>query len=241
LMSVAFGGRLSELGALYIGGNKAVQTSMPVWASKFVLIAGALFNAIAGVVALILLARLRKASNLSKYALWLFGTISLLTAAGYLLFSGVSGVGDFGTTSGLFHGVQPEWLVRVVLTVVGAASYALVIIVTLRRIDQLIGGEGEERVFRAQMLSLTSYLAGSIFLLLVGSLNPHGLEIMLQGALAYGFGGTSALAWMMQCLSRNKVLSVEPLIVTRSWPWIVVSLVIVVAYGLIFGPTIYVS
>jgi len=242
LMSVAFGGRLSELGALYIGGNHAVQTSMPVWASKLVLLAGALFNAITGVVALILLARLRKASNLSKYALWLFGTISLLTAAGYVLFSGVTGVGDFGAgSSGLFNGVQPEWLVRVVLTVVGVASYALVIIVALRKMDQLIGGEGKERVFRAQMLSLTSYLAGSIFLLLVGSLNPHGLEILLQGALAYGFGGTSALAWMMQCLSRNKVSSVEPLIVTRSWPWIVVSLAIAVAYGLIFGPTIYVS
>src|SRR4030042_2892285 len=113
LMGVAFGGRLSELGALYIGGNHAVQTSMPVWASKFVLLAGALFNAITGIVGLILLARLRKASNLSKYALWLFGTISLLTAAGYVLFSGVSGVGDFGAgSSGLFNGVQPEWLRR---------------------------------------------------------------------------------------------------------------------------------
>ena len=53
LMSVAFGGRLSELGALYVGGNHAVQTSMPVWASRLVLLAGALFNAITGVVALI--------------------------------------------------------------------------------------------------------------------------------------------------------------------------------------------
>jgi len=91
LMSVAFGGRLSELGALYIGGNHAAQTTMPVWASKLVLLAGTLFNAITGVVALILLAKRRKASNLLKYALWLFGTISLLTAAGYVLFSGVSG------------------------------------------------------------------------------------------------------------------------------------------------------
>jgi hypothetical protein len=241
LMNVAFGGRLSELGALYIGGNHAVQTSMPVWASKLALLAGALFNAITGVVALILLARLRKASNLSKYWLWLFGTISLLTAAGYVLFSGVSGVGDFGTRAGLFRGVEPEWLVRAVLTVVGAASYAGGIIVSLRRMDQLIGGEGKERVFRAQMLSLTSYLAGSIFLVLVGALNPHGLEILLAGALAYGFGGTCALAWMMQCLSSKKVSSDEPLIITRNWPWIVVSLVIAVAYGLIFGPTIYVS
>jgi hypothetical protein len=241
LMNVAFGGRLSELGALYIGGNHAVQTSMPVWASKLALLAGALFNAITGVVALILLARLRKASNLSKYWLWLFGTISLLSAAGYVLFSGVSGVGDFGTRAGLFRGVEPEWLVGAVLTVVGAASYAGVIIVSLRRMDQLIGGEGKERVFRAQMLSLTSYLAGSIFVVLVGALNPHGLEILLAGALAYGFGGTSALAWMMQCLSSKKESSDEPLIITRNWPWIVVSLVIAVAYGLIFGPTIYVS
>ncbi len=240
LMNVAFGGRLSELGALYIGGNHAVQTSMPVWASKLALLAGALFNAITGAVALILLARLRKAGTLSKYWLWLFGTISLLTAAGYLLFSGVSGVGDFGTRAGLFRGVEPEWFVRAVLTVVGAASYAGVIIVTLRRMDQLIGGEGKERVLRAQMLALTSYLAGSIFLALVGALNPHGLEILLTGALGYGFGGTSALAWMMQCLSK-RVSSDEPLVITRNWPWIVVSLVIAVAYGLIFGPTIYVS
>ncbi|HKI44460.1 MAG TPA: hypothetical protein VKA08_03905 [Balneolales bacterium] len=37
-------------------------------------------------------------TSIACYFVWLLGSIGLMSATGYLLFSGISGIGDFGTT-----------------------------------------------------------------------------------------------------------------------------------------------
>ena len=237
LTCVLLGGHPSELGAFYVDCNYA---SMPALSIRLVALAGPLVSLITGVVSLFLFDRVNKANSHLRYWLWLLGTIGLMTVTGYLLFSGVSGIGDFGTgTDGVFFGAQPEWIYRLGLTVAGIASYYYsVVLVSLPRMDSLIGGDGRQRVASAQRLSLTSYLTGAVLSILVGLLNPHGLVLVLISSVASSLGGTSGLAWMMQMLNRKKVSSDAPFSMPRSWPWIIVSLVIVLAYAVVFGPTV---
>jgi len=199
-----------------------------------------LMSLIVGVVSLKLFDRASRSNPQLKYFLWLFATTNLMVAAGYVLFSGVAGIGDLGTGQyGLFYQVQPEWVYRVGLAIVGAVSYYGVIRVAIRKLDSFIGGEGEERVNRAQMISLVSYLTGGVVAVLIGLLNPYGLVIVLVSSVASSMGGTSGMAWMMQLLDRKKNTGEAPFTMGRSWGWIVSSVVFLLAYTVFFGPTIY--
>ena len=162
-----------------------------------------------------------------------------MTATGYPLFSGVTGLGDLGTSrDGALYLASPEWLWRLVLVVLGGAGYALVIYLSLGRMDQIIGGEGNERVRRAQRLALTSYVSGAVMSVLIGLLNPEGFIIVIISAAASSLGGTSGLAWMMQLLDRSKSSPAAPLRLDRSWAWVTVGFVVTAIYAIVFGPTL---
>ncbi len=231
------GGNIKELGAFYVDCNPASISSV---ANRFVAFAGPLISFVTGMVAAYFINRIPKANSQLKFFLWHFGTVNSMTATGYLLFSGVSGLGDFGTgESGVFFLAQPEWIYRVLLTVLGLGSYIWVVLASLRKMDGFIGGEGMERVRRAQMLSLASYLTGGIVSVLIGFLNPYGIVIVLISSFASSMGGTSGLAWMMQLLDRKKITGEEPFLLERSWAWIGGSIAFIVIYALVFGPTVY--
>jgi hypothetical protein len=236
LACAALGGHLTELGAYYVNCQYANMSDSSI---RLVAVAGPMVSLLTGVLCLSVLGRIPKSSSHARYLVWLLGTIGLMTAFGYLLFSGVSGLGDFGTSrDGALYLAAPEWLWRVVLVLLGVAGYALAIFVSLRRIDSIIGGGGSERIARAQKLALTSYATGALMSVLVGLLNPHGLIIVLISAAASSLGGTSGLAWMMQMLNRHKPSLTPPLKLGRSWFWLVTGLVLTVTYALILGPTL---
>jgi hypothetical protein len=236
LACVLLGGRPVELGAFYVDCSLSAAPGLPM---RLVALAGPLVSLATGALAFSLLGRGAKASPQLRYFAWLLGTIGLMTAAGYLLFSGIGGIGDFGTgTEGVLFGARPEWAYRLGLSVLGAAGYLWVILVSLRKMDALIGGGGRERVGRAQGLALTSYLTGGLTSVLIGLLNPHGLVIVLISSAASSLGGTSGLAWMMQLLDRKKAASVPPFALPRSWAWIAASLAVALLYALVLGPTI---
>lgn len=239
LACLSLGGHVAELGAFYIVCDPASLTGV---SNRLVALAGPLASFLAGIVGLLLGGQTPRTNIALKYFFWLFGTMNLMIAAGYLLFSGVTGIGDFGLDAfGVFYQAQPAWLYRVGLTILGLAGYLAVILLSLRQMDAFIGGSGVERVNRAQWLSLTSYLTGGVVALLIGLLNPHGLVIVLISSVASSMGGTSGLAWMMQLLDRKKAMSEPPLVMERRWGWIAASLVIVLVYAIILGPTRYFS
>jgi hypothetical protein len=236
LACVSLGGHPAELGAYYVNCQYG---NMPDLSIRLVALAGPIISLITGAVGLLVLDRIPQGSSNLRYWVWLFGTISLMTAAGYLLFSGVTGLGDFGTSrDGALYLVQPEWLWRLALAVIGGASYALVIYLSLRKMDKLIGGEGAARVAHAQKLALTSYLTGAVMAVIIGLLNPQGIVIVLISAAASTLGGTSGLAWMMQMLNRKKASSTSPLLLNRSWFWICTGFIVTILYALILGPTL---
>jgi hypothetical protein len=236
LACVSLGGHPAELGAFFVN---CLYANMPDLSIRLVALAGPIVSLITGAIGLLALDRISQGSSHLRYWVWLFGTISLMTAAGYLLFSGFSGLGDFGTSrDGALYLARPEWLWRLASAVIGGAGYALVIYLSLRKMDKLIGGEGPARVAHAQKLSLTSYLTGTLMSVLIGLLNPQGIVIVLISAAASTLGGTSGLAWMMQMLDRKKASSASPLRLERSWLWIGTGFIVAILYAAILGPTV---
>jgi hypothetical protein len=236
-LSCAFlGGHIAELGGFYVDCQ---YTGMADAAIRLVALAGPLVSVVTGIGGFLLFRRLQKGNTHGRYFTWLVGTISLLQAAGYLVFSGITGLGDFGTSrDGVVYQLTPAWLWRGGLTVVGVLAYALAISLSLKRVDEMIGGSGIERIRRAQRLSLLSYITGGVVSIVIGSLNPHGLVIVLSSAAASSLGGTSALAWMMHLLNRTKQAAGPPLRLERHWIWVISAVVVTLVYALVFGPTI---
>ncbi|MBL8061383.1 MAG: hypothetical protein JNK32_00070 [Anaerolineales bacterium] len=237
LACALLGGEVKELGAFYVDCETASLSDM---GNRLVSFAGPLVSLIFGIFGVALFDRAFKANSQLKFFLWHFATTNLMVAAGYSLFSGVAGIGDLGTgESGVFYNLQPEWVYRVGLSILGLASYYWVVRISIKRMDTFIGGEGNERIGRAQMISLIAYLTGGVIAVLIGLLNPYGLIIVLISSFTSSMGGTSGLAWMMQLLDRKKNTGEAPFVLVRSWAWIMASVIFLVAYAAIFGRTLY--
>jgi len=230
------GGTVRELNAFYVDCAYGGMRDLPV---RVVAAAGPLVSLVTGLAGFRVLRRMGRASPHAAYAVWLLSTISLMTATGYLMFSGVSGLGDFGTSrDGTLFMLEPAALWRGGITVLGLAGYAGAVLAGLRAMEALLGGEGRARVARAQTLALGSYLSGASMAVLVGLLNPHGMVIVLTSAAASTLGGTSGLAWMMQLLKREPRTDLPLLGVARDWRWIGAALLVVAVYAGVLGPSL---
>src|SRR5207253_887273 len=121
LACFSLGGHLNELGAFYVDCQYDSLTS---FGDRIVAFAGPLASFLWGLIAMFFFARLSRKNSPSKFFLWHFGTVNLMLAAGYLLFSGVIGIGDLGLgRSGVFYQAQPVWLIRLGLVGIGLAAY----------------------------------------------------------------------------------------------------------------------
>ncbi len=236
LACTMLGGRVRELGAFYVDCD---YQSIGDLAIRLVALAGPLVSLLVGVVAFYALGQIRQAPSPTKLLVWLLGSIGWMTATGYLLFSGVSGLGDFGTSrDGVLYNLRPEWLWRVGATVIGLVGYRVAMGKSVQGMEGFNGGSGIERIRRAQKLTLTSYLTGGLVSLLIGLFNPQGWVIVVTSAVAASFGGTSGLVWETSLMKRDRATGEEPLRIERAWQWIVAGVVAVILYALVFGPSI---
>ncbi len=230
------GGRVTELGAFYVNCNYA---GMSRWGVKAVAAAGPVVSALTGIVSFWMLRRLRDDARIAFYFTWLLGSLGLMSAAGYLLFSGISGIGDLGDgPDGVLHGAAPAWIWRLALAVVGGVAYWWVVRLAANRVDARVSGAGARRIRSGRMIALTSYLTGASVFTAIGLLNPHGFVIVATSAIASSVGGTSGLLWMMQLLDRHRTVAGPGLAFPRSWRWIGAAVAVTVAYAVVVGPTL---
>ena len=118
---------------------------------RMVALAGPVVSLGIGIVCFLVLRHHPPHTPVAYYFFGLLGSIGLMSATGYLLFSGISGIGDLGTTpDGVFYMASPEWLYRIALTIAGMASYILIIHIAVREIDPHIGGTGKKRIRYAE-------------------------------------------------------------------------------------------
>lgn len=161
----------------------AVQTSAQ---SRLVAAAGSIANVVVGAILLVLAGR-RGRLDTTGYFLWLLATLNLMNGTGYLLFSGLTETGDWMVVVSGWH---PEWVWRVVLGVVGAASYRWVVVTTSRVFSRLLGGGGPDE---AVAYTLPAYLAGGLLLVAGAAMNPIGANLIWLSGASSGFGAMAGL------------------------------------------------
>lgn len=153
-MCAAVGGRLEALSAVHA---ECSTEGLGRLATSLVMAAGTLANLLAGGMAWVMLRREARLTT-RRYFLWLFMTLNLLQATGYWLFSGVANVGDWAQ---LVAGLEPHWLYRMLLAMLGVGGYRWVVVLGLRTLSPLIG-DGPDRLRRARTLALIPYLSGGV-------------------------------------------------------------------------------
>lgn len=230
LTCVALGQRPTELGAYYIECPGATG-----WAGRVVAMAGTGVDVLVAVLAFLAWRRVER--PLPRLALWIVFVVKGMVAAGYWLFSGVSGFGDWGPGTGGGIGPLPApWLWRVGLAVVGLVAYIGVVKLAIRTLDAMLGGGGQAARIRKQV-ALTVYIVGGVSALLVGLLNPHGIVITLLSAVAASFGGTAGLFNVAY-----RPVRAEPAAAFRVGQnpvLLFAGVVLTLAFAMVLGPTLY--
>lgn len=187
--------------------------------ARLIAAGGAVLNVIVGL-PMIALSRARLPSRW-RFFVWLFAAYNLLTAFGYLCYSGVAGIGDFAA---VIDGVPHALVWRIVEIVAGAGLYFVVAPALLWPGLQPFVGAGADREARARTLTLVPYLAGGTTSVLSGALNPLGWKIMLISSVAAAFGGTSLLAWYFGLRASRQPAGAPPSLgIARCRAWLVAA------------------
>src|ERR1700752_2385151 len=209
---------------ILVGGTPLVLSSAPFDCDtasvsdagiRFISAAGTLVNFIAAYFFWLAFRSPRVKSDSLRYFFWFAMSGNYFVAAGYPLFSGVIGVGDWVN---VVEGWQPAWVWRLLLAIIGFILYAYGVWFTLREMKTLIGSNPTERLVRAFRLTLFPYLAGATVSSLGAWFNPIGAFVIFTSAAA-AFGGSSAFAWMSQMLKTKwfPEVSDEFVVIQRNW------------------------
>ena len=155
-------------------------------------------------------------------------------AFGYVLFSGVAGVGDW---MGVLGGLASPISVRLGLALIGAFLYFIVApwllmpgFMNFLNHDCAAGPQ-------IRRMARFPYVIGGTTFLLAGLLNPYGLKLVLISAVAASFGGTSLLGWYPMTgkdPSSSKTLG-NPLVLKTSRGWMIAAALTLVVFVGFFG------
>jgi hypothetical protein len=229
IVAFAFANILHEGGGhggacVLTGGHAQVLSSVHFdcdRSTRFIAAAGTLVNLIAGFLCWIALRAVAPAHPYARYFLWLLMTINFLQAGGYFLFSGLSNFGDWAD---VVQGLEPAWLWRTALTLVGAVSYVLLVWLALLELRRFLGAQDYRRG-AAKDLTILPYVTGGILYTIAGMLNPVSMILVGLSAAAASFGGTSGMAWMTQYLGMKLVPQIagQRLELARNWAWIIAA------------------
>lgn len=223
-----------ELNALYVDCGEGAGA-----ANKIVAASASLINLLLGWLALVLLKRSSASRPSLRWFLWLFMLMNLLTGAGYWMFSGFANIGDWAT---VIAGWQPHWAWRLGMALLGSVTFMGFVVLALRELAKIIGGSEPELYGRAVKLGLISYFSAVGVVVLTGLVSPLGfLSLPVTAGLAAALGAMSPLIWMMFWFRAgmfNKTPG-EALVISRSWPMVGLSVIMLLLYIFVLGRTLY--
>jgi hypothetical protein len=192
---------------------------------RLVQAAGSLVNLMVG--AMSLLASSRMARPNLRYLLWILAALNLLPGAGYFLFSGIFGFGDWNE---VIRDLPYHAAVRLGMTVGGAAMYVLVVrLLGVAITPFLVHRSSYNTVGR-----LPYYTAG-LFSCAAGLLDPLGMRLLLVSTIPAAFGGSSGLMWADSLVPFTPAF-VPRLFVQRDVVWWIAALLLGGAYIAVLGP-----
>jgi hypothetical protein len=231
---LALGGKVAEWGAFYVNCDTG---RAPPMVGRLVAAAGSTMNLLTALIAFAALRATPQARSSTRFFWWLMFAVGGFEWAGYYFFSGVSGLGDWGASKDGVFNLVPGWTIwRILLGGGGFVVYWAWAIVAMRRLTLLTGADPAGKR-RARYLSWAAYFTIGGVAVAIGLMNPVGLVILLASAIASSFGGASGLMWGPFNIKPGPAAAV-PFVIPRSWGWIVVGVVVVLAEGLILGPTL---
>lgn len=207
---LALGGRPVSWGAFYF------DCAAPnLVAERWIAAAGSTVNLAVALIALVMLRMERGAS--ADLFWWLLATVNAFQWAGYFAFSGLAGIGDWGS-DGVLRGVDHALWWRLGEAVGGAGLYFGAGLLSARLLGSILGGT-DERILLARRLSWTAYAVGGAMAVLIGLLNPVGIFIVLASAAASTLGGASGLMWLTGRMPRNgRAPALDPM---NPRPWLI--------------------
>jgi hypothetical protein len=234
---------LGHGGACVLTGGKLIYVSTVAAdcsseGSRLVLAGGTLMNGITATVCFLLARMTSSKAARFRFFLWLSMAVNLFTAAGYFLFSGIGGFGDWAE---FIRGFEPQWAWRVGMTIFGSVAYMLAGWLILLEMRPLIGSDKDQRLPRAKRLAKIAYFTGGVLSCIAGSLNPEGFVLVALSAAAFTFGGTSGLLWTLNFFRGNRIplgSFAEPIPIRRSWAWIGAASVLAVVFVAFVGPSV---
>ncbi len=187
---------------------------------------GTLANLLAGLCAY-LAARNTAVSN-RRYFLWLLSAFNMLSGAGYFLFSGVLGLGDWND---VIAGLPNQTMVRIAMSVFGAVLYLAAVRLLAIGIRPFCATRD-----RYNVVGRLPYLAACVFNCMAGSLDPMGLRLFFLSTVPAAFGGYSGLLWADILMPRG---AGEKGFVERSPAWWIAAVMLGGAYIAILGPGVH--
>jgi hypothetical protein len=225
---VALGGAVTQLGAFYVECD--VGASL---AGRLVAAAG---PAIDVVIALLGYWAWRRArGDLVRLVLWYVWLCCAFAAAGYLAYSGLTGIGDLNPGDGGGIGPLPQpWLFRLLFAAGGGFAYWRLVVLGMRTLAEMIGQGAETRKARRTIAHL--FYGVLCLAAVVASLpNPVGLFVTLASATAASFGGNAGLISIGFATRPGEARAFR---VGRNGMLLAIGLATTAAFAIVLGPTI---
>ncbi len=197
-------------------------------ADRVVAAAGTIVNLIAGSAALLASSRQGTRAN-ARYFLWLLAALNLLPGAGYFMFSGIFGFGDWNA---VIQGLPYQSALRVGMTAGGAALYVIVVWLLALGVQPFVPVRSMYNT-----VGRVPYFAAGVFSCAAGLLDPLGIRLLIVSTMPAAFGGSSGLLWADSLLPRTPATH-APLVVSRSVAWWIAALIGGGAYIAVLGPGI---
>ncbi len=186
--------------------------------------AGTLVNLIVGTGSLLASRMAGNRANM-RYFFWIFAALNLLTGAGYFLFSGVFGFGDWYE---VIHGLPHQAALRIGMTVFGAGLYFLVV----RLLAVSVHPFAPDRP-TYNTVGRFPYYAACLFSCIAGALDPLGLKLLFVSTIPAAFGGLSGLMWADGLMPRSA--TEWKLVVHREPAWWIAAVVLGICYIVVLG------
>ncbi|HTX39083.1 MAG TPA: hypothetical protein VME43_28865 [Bryobacteraceae bacterium] len=185
---------------------------------------GTLVNLFVGGIALLISKASQERANL-RYFFWILAALNLLPGAGYFLFSGVFGFGDwYAVIRGLPHQVA----LRICMAALGAGLYFLMVRLLAIALRPFVPDRPAYNT-----VGRLPYYTACLFSCAAGALDPLGLKLLLISTVPAVFGGSSGLLWADRLLPR--AVAGRELQVHRDPAWWIVAAVLGSCYIVFVG------
>lgn len=185
---------------------------------------GTIVNLMVGAVALFASHVVGEHANI-RYFLWILAALNLLSGAGYFMFSGIFGFGDWYQ---VILGLPHQGALRVGMTVFGGALYVFVVRLLAISLRPFV-----PRRSAYNSVGRLAYFAAGLFSCAAGAFDPLGIKLLFVSTIPAAFGGSSGLLWADSLMPRT--VPEQNLVVRQNRLWWIAAVVLGSGYIVILG------